>query len=118
MRYDKQTARYFTHPQKENASRAEALAIIWHRRAIKRLQRQQAFAERILKTIAIFSILSTAIFGIGSLGCWGVQLWETRTQPLALKHDYDWQTRKHICLGWMLFAFSSFLASASPRKRE
>ncbi len=118
MRYKKQIARYFAHPQKEDANRADALAIIWHRRAIKRLQRQQAFAERILRTIAIFSILSTAVLGIGTLGCWGLQLWETRTQPLALSRYYDWQTRKHICLGWMLFAFSSFLASASPKKRE
>jgi uncharacterized membrane-anchored protein len=66
----------------------------------------------ILKIIANLSIVSTTLFGISALGYWGLEIVEANTIP-TIEARYDWQTQKHICLGWMLFTFSSFLGSAS-----
>ncbi|MBN3888613.1 MAG: hypothetical protein HWQ43_05375 [Nostoc sp. JL31] len=41
-----------------------------------------------------------------------LEIVEANTIP-TIEDRYDWQTQKHICLGWMLFTFSSFLGSAS-----
>ncbi|MEH2111076.1 MAG: hypothetical protein V7K39_00690 [Nostoc sp.] len=58
------------------------------------------------------SIVSTMLFGISALGYWGLEIVEANTIPI-IKERYDWQTQKHICFGWMLVTFSSFLGSAS-----
>ncbi len=87
------------------------LAIIRHRRAVKRLKIRQTLNERLLKIIAITSIFSSIFLGIGALTCWR---FEMSTYAIATTNNkQDWQTRKHICFGWMLFAFSSFVGTAS-----
>ncbi|MDM9580188.1 WGR domain-containing protein [Nostoc sp. GT001] len=57
-------------------------------------------------------IVSAMLFGISALGYWGLEIVEANTIPI-IEERYDWQTQKHICFGWMLVAFSSFLGSAS-----
>lgn len=86
------------------------LAIIHNRRAVKRLKIQQAFASQIFKTIAVSSILSSSFFGINALVCWKLEM-NTSAIP-TINSRQEWQTRKHISLGWMLITFSSFLSSA------
>jgi hypothetical protein len=97
------------------------LAILQHRRAVKRFQKQQTIGDRILETIAIASVLITSFFGIGALGCWGIEMIDANTKSVILSKQQDWQTRKHICLGWMLVGLSSFLGStnltAKPDRR-
>jgi hypothetical protein len=95
------------------------VSFMQNRRAVKRFIRQQTFAERLFKTIMISSILSMNLFGIGALGCWGLEIIEAKTKPIVVSQEQKWQERKHICLGWMLFGFASFLGSASlGKKRE
>lgn len=89
------------------------LAILQHRRAVKRFLKQQTIGDRILETITISSILITSFFGIGALGCWSIEIIDANTKSVILSKQQDWQTRKHICLGWMLVGLSSFLGSAS-----
>ncbi|WP_341529533.1 hypothetical protein WKK05_09615 [Nostoc sp. UHCC 0302] len=79
---------------------------------LRHFRTQQTLASRILKAIAISSILSAGFFGIGALGCWGLEIFDVNTK-LTIVNKQDWLARKHICLGWMLVGFSSFLASAS-----
>ncbi len=89
------------------------LAILQNRRAVKRFIRQQTLGDRILETIAISSVLIAGFFGIGALGCWGIEIIEANTKSVILTKQKDWHTRKHICLGWMLVGLSSFLGSAT-----
>lgn len=116
MTSSRQLAYYKTQqPQIEHVNEDE-LAIIRNRRAVKRLRIQQNFADRILEAIAICSILSGSFFGIGALGCWSLEIIDASAKPTILSND-DWVARKHICFGWMLVGFSSFLASASLGKK-
>ncbi|MBD2534733.1 hypothetical protein H6G97_36815 [Nostoc flagelliforme FACHB-838] len=66
----------------------------------------------IFKVIAKLSIVSAMLFGISALGYWRLGIVEANIIP-TIEDRYDWQTQKHICFGWMLFTFSSFLGSAS-----
>jgi hypothetical protein len=52
------------------------------------------------------------LFGISALGYWRLEIVEPNTIP-NIEARYDWQTLHHICFGWMLVTFSSFLRSAS-----
>lgn len=75
-------------------------------------QTPPTLSNYILKVIAKLSIVSAMLFGISALGYWGLEIVEANTIP-TIEDRYDWQTQKHICLGWMLITFSSFLGSAS-----
>lgn len=89
------------------------LAILQNRRAVKRFMIQQTFGDRILETITISSILIAGFFGIGALGCWGIEIFDANTKSVIVTKQQDWHTRKHICIGWMLVGLSSFLGSAT-----
>lgn len=91
----------------------DELTLLRTRRQQKPLVRNPSFSVRILNTIAIASIASSCLFGIGTLSCWGLEIIEANTKSISLSKQYEWQVRKHICLGWMLVGFSSFVASAS-----
>ena len=91
----------------------DELALLPNRRQQKPLVRNPSFTVRILNTIAIASIASSCFFGIGTLSCWGLEIIEANTKSVILSKEHEWQIRKHICLGWMLVGFSSFVASAS-----
>lgn len=52
------------------------------------------------------------LFGISALGYWVGEIVEANTIP-TIEDRYDSRTQKHICFGWMLENFSSFLGSAS-----
>jgi hypothetical protein len=93
------------------------LAILQNRRAVKRFIRQQTVGDRIFQTITIASVLMTTVFGIGALGCWGREMIDTHTKSVVLSQQRVWQTRKQICLGWMLVGLSSFLGSTSLAKK-
>ena len=82
-----------------------------HHRHRKTFQTLPTLSNYIFKVIAKLSIVSTMLFGISALGYWGLEILEANTIP-TIEERYDWQTQKHICFGWMLFAFSSFLGSA------
>jgi hypothetical protein len=92
--------------------------LLIHNRRVKRLRLKQALERRILKIIMISSIISTGLFAIAALGCWEQEIIEANTKSIVVSKQYEWQTRKHICLGWMLFAFSSFLGSASLSRKS
>ncbi|MFW9263359.1 hypothetical protein [Nostoc sp. CALU 546] len=83
-----------------------------HHRHRKTFQTLPTLSNDILKVIAKLSIVSAMLFGISALGYWGLEIVETKTIP-TVEDRYDWRTQKHICFGWMLFTFSSFLGSAS-----
>ncbi|MBD2565986.1 MULTISPECIES: hypothetical protein [Nostoc] len=85
------------------------LIIHHHRKTFKTLA---TLSDYIFKVIAKLSIVSAMLFGISALGYWGLEIVEANTIP-TIEDRYDWQTQKHICFGWMLFTFSSFLGSAS-----
>ncbi len=105
-----------TYPLAQLSQHKDELSIIRNRRAVKRLRMQQDFASRLFKTITVSSILSGILFGIGAIACWRLEI---NTQPIpTINNRQDWQTRKQICLGWMLFSFSSFIASASSAKKS
>ncbi|OUL22513.1 hypothetical protein [Nostoc sp. 106C] len=89
------------------------LAMIQNRRAVKRFSIQQTLGDHILETITISSVLIASFFGISALGCWGLEIIDTNTKLVIISKQEDWQTRKHVCLGWMLVGLSSFLGSAS-----
>ncbi|BBD63337.1 hypothetical protein NIES2109_61870 (plasmid) [Nostoc sp. HK-01] len=75
-------------------------------------QTQPDFNNRIFGIIASLSILSTSLFGISVLGCWGLELVDSNV--IARINDQShWRTKKHICLGWMLASFCSFVGSAT-----
>ncbi|MEH1771225.1 MAG: hypothetical protein V7K76_06425 [Nostoc sp.] len=75
-------------------------------------QTPPTLSNYILKVIAKLSIVSAMLFGISALGYWGLEIVEANTIP-TIEDRYNWQTQKHICFGWMLITFSSFLGSAS-----
>ncbi|MBE8990463.1 hypothetical protein [Nostoc sp. LEGE 12450] len=89
------------------------LALLPTYRQQKPLVRNPSLSVRILNTIAVASIASSCLFGIGTLSCWGLEIIEANTKSISQSKQYEWQIRKHICLGWMLVGFSSFVASAS-----
>ncbi|MDZ8222482.1 hypothetical protein [Nostoc sp. ChiVER01] len=89
------------------------LVLLRNRRQQKPVVMNPSFTGRILNTIAVASVVSTCLFGIGTLSCWGLEIIEANTKSISLSKEHEWQTRKHICLGWMLVGFSSFVASAS-----
>lgn len=86
--------------------------LIIHHRHRKTFQTLPTLSNYILKAIAKLSIVSATLFGISALGYWGLEILEANTIP-TIENRYDWQTQKHICFGWMLVNFSSFLGSAS-----
>ncbi len=105
-----------TYPLAQLSHSTDDLSIIRNRRAVKRLRMQQDFASRLFKIITISSIISSILFGIGAIACWR---FEINSQPIpTINNKQDWQTRKQICFGWMLFSFSSFIASASSAKKS
>ncbi|MBD2510045.1 hypothetical protein H6G91_22570 [Nostoc muscorum FACHB-395] len=83
-----------------------------HHRHRESFQTPPTLSNCILKVIAKLSIVSAMLFGISALGYWGLEILEAKTIP-TIEDRYDWQTQKHICFGWMLVTFSSFLGSAS-----
>ncbi|MEH2437216.1 MAG: hypothetical protein V7K25_23755 [Nostoc sp.] len=83
-----------------------------HHRHRQSFQTPPTLSSCILKIIANLSIVSAMLFGISALGYWGLEIVEANTIP-TIEGRYDWQTQKHICFGWMLVTFSSFLGSAS-----
>ncbi|WP_179076502.1 hypothetical protein [Nostoc sp. C057] len=83
-----------------------------HHRHRQSFQTLPTLSNYIFKVIAKLSIVSAMLFGISALGYWGLEIVEANTIPI-IEERYDWQTQKHICFGWMLVAFSSFLGSAS-----
>ncbi|AVH68168.1 hypothetical protein [Nostoc sp. 'Peltigera membranacea cyanobiont' N6] len=83
-----------------------------HHRHRQTFQVLPTLSNYIFKVIAKLSIVSAMLFGISALGYWGLEIVEANTIP-TIEDRYDWQTQKHICFGWMLFTFSSFLGSAS-----
>ncbi|MEH2418403.1 hypothetical protein [Nostoc sp.] len=101
--------------QQEHLKRlgTDELALLRNRRQQKPVVRNPSFTVRILNTIAIASIASSCLFGIGTLSCWGLEIIEANLSSVTLSKQHEWQIRKHICLGWMLVGFSSFVASAS-----
>ena len=101
--------------QQEHIKRLDTdkLALLRTRHQQKRLVRNPSFSVRILNTIAVASLASSCLFGIGTLSCWGLEIIEANTKSVSQSKQYEWQIRKHICLGWMLVGFSSFVASAS-----
>ncbi|MBD2616370.1 hypothetical protein H6G94_34955 [Nostoc punctiforme FACHB-252] len=101
--------------QQEHIKRlgTDELALLRTRRQPKPLVRNPNFSVRILNTIGIASIASSCLFGIGTLSCWGLEIIEANTKSVSQSKQYEWQIRKHICLGWTLIGFSSFVASAS-----
>ncbi|MDM9382019.1 hypothetical protein QUB80_15050 [Chlorogloeopsis sp. ULAP01] len=116
MTYNRQIA--YPIAPREYLERTDTGKLLAHNRRVKRFKVQQALEHRILKIIAISSLLSTGLFGIGALGCWEQEIIEANTKSIILSKQHDWQMRKHICLGWMLFTFSSFLGSASLSKKS
>ncbi len=111
---NQQIAPFVAQPRHIKLLPTDELAIIRHRRAVKRLKIRQTLTERTLKMIAITSILSSVFLGIGALTCWRFEISaDAIATTTTTNSKQDWQTRKHICLGWMLFAFSSFLGTAS-----
>jgi hypothetical protein len=93
--------------------KTDKLALLRNRRQQKPVVINPPLTVRILNTITIASIASSCLFGIGTLSCWGLEIIEANTKPITLSKQYEWQVRKHICLGWMLVGFSSFVASVS-----
>ncbi|MGF1937012.1 MAG: hypothetical protein RM347_021940 [Nostoc sp. ChiQUE02] len=83
-----------------------------HHRHRQSFQIPPTLSNYILKIIANLSIVSATLFGMSALGYWGLEIVEANTIP-TIEGRYDWQTQKHICFGWMLVTFSSFLGSAS-----
>ncbi|MBD2527830.1 hypothetical protein [Nostoc sp. FACHB-133] len=83
-----------------------------HHRHRQSFQTPPTLSNCILKFIAKLSIVSAMLFGISALGYWGLEIVEANTIP-TIEDRYDWRTQKHICFGWMLVTFSSFLGSAS-----
>ena len=105
-----------TYPLAQISHNTDELSIIRNRRAVKRLRMQQDLASRLFTTITISSIVGSILFGVGAIACWR---FEINSQPIpTINNRQDWQTRKQICLGWMLFSFSSFIASASLSKKS
>ncbi|HYX19078.1 MAG TPA: hypothetical protein VE944_32950 [Nostoc sp.] len=83
-----------------------------HHRHRQSFQVLPTSSNYIFKVIAKLSIVSAMLFGISALGYWVGEIVEANTIP-TIEERYDWKTQKHICFGWMLVAFSSFLGSAS-----
>lgn len=75
-------------------------------------QRYPNFNNRIFEIIASLSIFSASLFGVGTLGCWGLELVDSNIIA-RINEQSHWRTKKHICLGWMLASFCSFMGSAS-----
>ncbi|BAY36348.1 hypothetical protein NIES2111_06740 [Nostoc sp. NIES-2111] len=104
------------YPLAQISHNTDELSILRNRRAVKRLKMQQDLASRLFTTITISSIVSGILFGIGAIAFWRL---EVNSQPIpTMNNREDWQSKKQICLGWMLFSFSSFLASASLSKKS
>ncbi len=112
---NQQIAPLLAPPEHIELLQKDELAIIRHRRAVKRLKIRQTLTERVFKIIAITSIFSSIFLGIGALTCWRFEI--SANAIATTNNRQDWQTRKHICLGWMFFAFSSFLGTASFSSR-
>ena len=83
-----------------------------HHRHRQSFQTPPTLSNYIFKVIAKLSIVSSMLFGISAFGYWGLEIVEANTIP-TIEDRYDWHTQKHICFGWMLVTFSSFLGSAS-----
>ncbi|MBD2346011.1 hypothetical protein [Anabaena subtropica] len=104
-----------TYPLAQINLNTNELRIIRHRRTVKRLTKEHDFASWLFRTITISSIISAILFGIGAMTFWQLEI---NSQPIpTINNKQTWQTKKHICLGWMLIAFSSFLGSASLAKK-
>jgi hypothetical protein len=91
----------------------DKLALFRNRHQQKPFVRNPGFTVRILNTIAVASIASSCLFAIGTLWFWGLEIIEPNIKSVTLSKQDEWHKQKHICLGWMLVSFSSFVASAS-----
>ncbi len=105
-----------TYPLAPLSLNKDELSMIRNRRAVRRLRMEQNFASWIFRTVTISSIVSAVLFGIGGMICWQLEM---NSQPIpTINNRQDWQTRKQVCFGWMLFAISGFLASDSLGKKS
>lgn len=79
------------------------------RRTQKRFN-PRIFLDRTIETTAIVSLLLTSFSGVGALGCWGLEIIETNTNPKIIISGWEYQ--KNRSLGAMLVSFSAFLGSS------
>ncbi|MBD2249022.1 hypothetical protein [Nostoc sp. FACHB-888] len=112
MTDNKQVVSQLTQQRPRRVSVVAPSQLTIHHRHRQSFQVLPTLSNYIFKVIAKLSIVSTILFGISALGYWGLEIVEANTIPI-IEERYDWQTQKHICFGWMLVAFSSFLGSAS-----
>lgn len=79
------------------------------RRTRKRFS-PKIFIDRTIETTAIASLLLTGFSGVGAIGCWGLEIIETNTNPNIIISGWEYQ--KNRSLGAMLVSFSAFLGSS------
>ncbi|MEA5605347.1 hypothetical protein [Nostoc sp. UHCC 0252] len=108
----KQFVSQLTHQKPRRVKVVAPSELTIHHHYRQSFQKAPTLSNYILKIIANLSIVSATLFGISALGYWGLEIVEANTIPTT-EARYDWQTQKHICFGWMLITFSSFLGSAS-----
>jgi hypothetical protein len=80
------------------------------RRRTKRRFNPKIFVDRTIETTAIVSLLKTCFSGVGAIGCWGLEIIETNTNPNIIISGWEYQ--KNRSLGAMLVSFSAFLGSS------
>jgi hypothetical protein len=112
MTDNKQIVSQLTQQKSRHALVVAPSELTIHHRHRQSFENPFTLSNCILKIIANLSIISAILFGISALGYWGLEVVEANTIP-TIEDRYDWQTQKHICFGWMLVTFSSFLGSAS-----
>jgi hypothetical protein len=80
------------------------------RRRTRRRFNPKIFIDRTIETTAIVSLLLTGFSGVGAIGCWGMEIIETNTNPNIIISGWEYQ--KNRSLGAMLVSFSAFLGSS------
>jgi hypothetical protein len=80
------------------------------RRRTRRRFNPKIFIDRTIETTAIVSLLLTGFSGVGAIGCWGLEIIETNTNPNIIISGWEYQ--KNRSLGAMLVSFSAFLGSS------
>ncbi len=80
------------------------------RRRTSRRFNPRIFIDRTIEMSAIASLLLTGFAGVGAMGCWGLEIIETNTNPQIILSS--WHYQKNACLGGMLISFSAFLGSS------
>jgi hypothetical protein len=78
-------------------------------RALRRFN-SKVLIDHAIKTAAITSLLMTGFAGVGAIGCWGMEIIETNTNPKIIFSS--WQYQKNAYLGGMLVSFSAFLGTS------